>query len=165
MCYPHHWRHGDTCFCTKYVHFCIRRNAVAELFNWCRRQGLPVPTFSYMTDANKRECAVVRLPNGSVYQGSYARCREKAAESAAGIALLSQVRYFSLDPRPKMLDAHLLSQEYKFLSVDKECSPVTSLLTQILGHRVFMLDPWSGYPCFFSHVVLGLPRGLVPFNL
>ena len=32
---------------------------------------------------------------------------------------------------------------WKLLSVDEECSPDTSVLAQILGHRVFVLNPCS----------------------
>ena len=52
-----------------------------------------------------------------------------------------------------------------FLSVDKEYLQGTSVLAQILGHRVFHGGSFHAVTQFFSHADLGFPRGLVPFTL
>ena len=53
------------------------------------------------------------------------------------------------------------------LSVDKECSPVMSVLAQILGHYVFRAGPFLPelVTHAFSHVDFVVPRYLVRFTL
>ncbi len=67
------------------------RSTPGRLAQHCQATGLPAPSYDYQPGRDGKIRATVTLANGMSIQGSYARNRDQAAESAAGIALLHLV--------------------------------------------------------------------------
>ena len=55
--------------------------------------AIPGPTYDYQPGRDNKQRAVVALPDGQEFHGSFARGEEQAAESAAGMAMLHLVSF------------------------------------------------------------------------
>ena len=66
-----------------------------DLAGLCQNFNL-LTTYEYQPGRDNKVRAIISLSNGGLFQGSYARSRELAAESAASVALLNLVCCFHL---------------------------------------------------------------------